>query len=666
MERLRERIKKWIRGPQPARPAAARVAVPVPAPAPAPAPTPAAPKPLASSKNPQVDELLGQAERLFRSGQGAEALKLAQKAERLGGEAEGLFYLQGLCLDLVGRHEESWQAFKKEVALHPGHSDAAAWADKLGKALARPVTAKIPTSQRSWKTSLPRETLLGIQKSLHNYQYRGTPMLKNPFDFAIYPLLLWKLRPRTLIELGSKSGGSALWFGDLFNNFGIDGHVYSIDIVRVDNLSHPRVTYMEGNGRKLGETLSREFLEKLPRPWLVIEDADHAYETSIAALRFFHPWLRPDEYIVIEDGIISDLAEDPACNSGPHKALKEFLGEFRQEYEIDGDYCDVFGYNITWCTNGFLKKLAPPPPVDPAEAMRDIEAALLRGQTEDAFAKISSLKARREPVQSLDLLRAKAFLKVSQPAGAIEALKEELRYFPDNAEAKAMLEELRRENPPSIQSSDPEFRELLEQIQPHTMVGEARLYSLFTLAKEICEQDLPGNFVECGVAAGGSSALLAAVISRHSKRPRLLFSCDSFEGLPPTTEFDVHQGLSAEAAGWGAGTCSAPPESLLSVCSALNVAQFVRPVKGFFSETLPAHREQFGPIALLHVDGDWYSSTTDILENLFDQVVPGGKIQIDDYGYWDGCKRAVQEFESRRGLRLSPQVIDFTGVWVEK
>jgi hypothetical protein len=168
------------------------------------------------------------------------------------------------------------------------------------------------------------------------------------------------------------------------------------------------------------------------------------------------------------------------------------------------------------------------------------------------------------------------------------------------------------------------------------------------------------------VAGGGSSALLAAVLAKYSSQPRLLFSFDTFSGMPQSSALDVHQGQQAEDSGWGAGTCSAPESSLLEVCEKLGVRPFVRPVKGLFSDTLPAHRGEIGPIALLHMDGDWYSSTRDILENLFDQVVPGGFIQIDDYGYWEGCKRAVNEFALNRGLNFQPNRIDETGVWLAK
>lgn len=278
-----------------------------PAPQPAPAPQKA---PEAAADQPQTASGL-EAQRLLDQGKGAEALKLAQRVATEDGHLRGAQFLLGLCLDQVGRHEEALEAYEQELAKFPDHFRARQRLEALAKALVMPKPQQVPFEQRSWNTALPRETLLRMQQSLHNYSYRGVPMLKDPFDFALYPLLLWKLKPRTVIEIGSKSGGSAMWLADTLINFGLQAQVFSVDIVRVESVSHPRVTFLEGNGRALAESLTPRFLQALPRPWLVIEDADHAYETSSAVLRFFHPWLQPGEYIVIEDGIISDLAGQP-------------------------------------------------------------------------------------------------------------------------------------------------------------------------------------------------------------------------------------------------------------------------------------------------------------------------------------------------------------------
>ena len=81
----------------------------------------------------------------------------------------------------------------------------------------------------------------------------------------------------------------------------------------------------------------------------------------------------------------------------------------------------------------------------------------------------------------------------------------------------------------------------------------------------------------------------------------------------------------------------------------------VEPIQGLFADTLSAHRARIGQIALLHLDGDWYHSTREILHNLFDAVSVGAPLQVDDYGFWDGCKRAIVEFQHERDGEFQAQ-----------
>jgi hypothetical protein len=313
-----------------------------------------------------------------------------------------------------------------------------------------------------------------------------------------------------------------------------------------------------------------------------------------------------------------------------------------------------------------LKPSRPPIVLSPA-ATAEIQQArdfLKTGCDDLAFAALNQIKARLVPVRDADYLRAFCFLGQNHNGAAREALQEELRWFPDHEAAQSLLRLLRP--PDQAETSDPEFRELFQTIRPYTMLSQARLFSLYNLAKAVCRENLPGNFVECGVAGGGSSALLAAVISRHSAQPRQIFSFDTFSGMPPSSERDTHAGATPQAIGWGEGTCAAPESSLLEVSAKLGVANIVQPVRGLFSDTLPVWREKIGPIPFLHMDSDWYSSTRDILTNLFDSVVPGGRIQIDDYGFWEGCRRAVEEFAAERRLAFRLAPIDESGVWLVK
>ncbi|MEG3845592.1 FkbM family methyltransferase [Microcoleus sp. herbarium19] len=212
-----------------------------------------------------------------------------------------------------------------------------------------------------------------------------------------------------------------------------------------------------------------------------------------------------------------------------------------------------------------------------------------------------------------------------------------------------------------------EFQEILSVIRPYTLLSEARLFSLYSLARQICLDDIPGNFVECGSYKGGSAALLAVVIKRYSLRPRLLYAFDTFEGMPEPTEADRHNGIPANLTDWGAGTLKAPlTDNLDVICQSLDVGDIVTAVKGLFAQTLPESKSAIGSIALLHADGDWYESTMDIFNNFYDNVVPSGFIQIDDYGHWEGCKKAIHEFERGCGQSFALRVIDYTGVWFQK
>lgn len=210
---------------------------------------------------------------------------------------------------------------------------------------------------RSHRSFLSLDQLNAIQKGTMSYEWKGIPCLKNPFDLALYQLLLWRQKPRTLIEIGSNKGGSALWFADMAEALGFEMNVISLDIVPVEGVTHKRIDFRTGDGRKLEAVFSPGELASLPRPLLVIEDASHDYDQSLATLRFFDLVMRPGEYLIMEDGIIEAMEAADRYQGGPSKAIGEFLEEASGRYEIDTGYCDYFGYNVTWNTNGYLKRV---------------------------------------------------------------------------------------------------------------------------------------------------------------------------------------------------------------------------------------------------------------------------------------------------------------------
>jgi cephalosporin hydroxylase len=199
--------------------------------------------------------------------------------------------------------------------------------------------------------------LMKIQQGTMAYRYRGLSLQKNPFDLALYLLLLDKARPRTLIEIGSYQGGSALWFADQGNILGLNLQVISIDIEVPQAVESPSVSFLRGDARGLRGVLSPSFMSGIQRPLMVVEDSSHLAGTTAAVLEFFDAWLCPGEYIVIEDGILSDMRVAELYDGGPLRAIEAFLEKRGSSYEVDRGLCDYFGRNVTWNVNGYLRRL---------------------------------------------------------------------------------------------------------------------------------------------------------------------------------------------------------------------------------------------------------------------------------------------------------------------
>jgi hypothetical protein len=198
------------------------------------------------------------------------------------------------------------------------------------------------------------------------------------------------------------------------------------------------------------------------------------------------------------------------------------------------------------------------------------------------------------------------------------------------------------------------FSVLYRKVRSSTMCSNARLRALHEGCKDIVKRDIPGSIVECGCARGGSAALMALTLKQlHANREVWLF--DTFEGLPAPTANDPD----FEIADAFTGTCVGTIEDVRSLFVALKLEKNAHFVKGLFQDTLAT--ANVGPIALLHIDGDWYDSVRVCLEVLYDKVSPGGIIQFDDYGYWQGARKAVDEFVQRRGIRDSLRKIDYSG-----
>jgi O-methyltransferase len=155
-----------------------------------------------------------------------------------------------------------------------------------------------------------------------------------------------------------------------------------------------------------------------------------------------------------------------------------------------------------------------------------------------------------------------------------------------------------------------------------------------------------GVVVECGTWRGGMIGGIAKLFNQPS---RTYYLYDSFEGLPDATELDGKQAqafATDEAMIEKYDNCKAEIEFAQKAMKIANVAEPII-TKGWFNETLSTFPKN-EKIAVLRLDGDWYESTLECLNALFDNVAEGGVIIIDDYYAWEGCAKAVHDFLSSR------------------
>ena len=202
----------------------------------------------------------------------------------------------------------------------------------------------------------------------------------------------------------------------------------------------------------------------------------------------------------------------------------------------------------------------------------------------------------------------------------------------------------------------------------HTMGGRKALENAFDVVARVEADRIPGALVECGVAEGGTAAMMAMTSKALGESERDVWLFDSYEGLPEPTIEDYHD----RRAGSSCGRCR---RGLLGhgrtgqrpfLRQAWLPRDRIHLVKGWFQDTVPLHRDKVTPIAVLRLDGDWYESTRIPLDNFYDKVSPGGFVIIDDYATCFGSRRAVDEFRIEHGISTPLHEDGRGGVYFQK
>lgn len=211
---------------------------------------------------------------------------------------------------------------------------------------------------------------------------------------------------------------------------------------------------------------------------------------------------------------------------------------------------------------------------------------------------------------------------------------------------------------------------IISKVRPMTMTSNARLLSLIESVQYIAKHNISGAIVECGVWRGGSMMAAAQALLDLQLANRDLYLFDTFSGMVAPTAQDTHRGLPASEMLAKVKRANGPVDDSIWAYAALDDVR-----KNLWSTGYPRERLHFieGPvettlpefapaqIALLRLDTDWYESTRHELIHLFSRIASGGVLIIDDYGHWEGARKAVDEFLADVSHGIFLHRIDDTG-----
>jgi O-methyltransferase len=210
---------------------------------------------------------------------------------------------------------------------------------------------------------------------------------------------------------------------------------------------------------------------------------------------------------------------------------------------------------------------------------------------------------------------------------------------------------------------------IIEKVQPFTMTSNERLSALVQSVHYTLDNKIEGAFVECGVWKGGSMMAAALTLMQRGETVRELYLYDTFAGMPPAGEADKDfEGKDAndlleqdknkkeESVVWAYSGLDEVKANLGSVGYPSEKIHFI---EGKVEDTIPQQVPE--KIALLRLDTDWYESTKHELQHLFPRLQKNGILIIDDYGFWKGARKAVDEFLSGLPHHYYLHRIDDTG-----
>ena len=211
--------------------------------------------------------------------------------------------------------------------------------------------------------------------------------------------------------------------------------------------------------------------------------------------------------------------------------------------------------------------------------------------------------------------------------------------------------------------AESEIIKIINICDQFSMTGKNRMYLLSEAIMNSKINNLDGDFVECGVWRGGN-ILLYKLLKNHYGLNKNIYAFDTFDGMTLPDNLDKDY-LGNSASLLLKKTVKKDNKANIHCYSDIdtvkkNILQYsnldnIKFIKGPVEKTLLLEENLPDKISVLRLDTDFYSSTKIELEILYPRLVTGGVLIIDDYGYWEGARKATDEFFKKKWLHYVDQ-----------
>ena len=248
-------------------------------------------------------------------------------------------------------------------------------------------------------------------------------------------------------------------------------------------------------------------------------------------------------------------------------------------------------------------------------------------------------------------VRSRVYPEVDRQRAKVKKLRSALRKAEaEAASLAAQLQAIEDDKKQAPGDEDALTKEIVARTSEYTMTSPVKRVALIAAVRHIARTGLSGDIVECGVWRGGSIHVIARALHAEGVHDRDIHLFDTFEGMtePGNQDVKIKDGRSAQEI----LDVSRKTQWIWAIASLEDVQEGLRTldypyerfhfVQGPVEETIPDRAPE--RIALLRLDTDWYESTKHELEHLYHRIVPGGVLIIDDYGSWEGSRKATNEF----------------------